>query len=550
MTAKAVPDGLAKSLAAVRGHPGLAALQRGIEKESLRVTAAGALAQTAHPRSLGSPLTHPHITTDFSEAQLELITGVHPSAEAVLAELADIHRFVAAGIGDEALWAASMPCSLPADENIPIARFGTANAGRCKTIYRIGLSHRYGRRMQAISGIHYNFSLPSALWPAIAASRGETPTDDFVTSAYFGLIRNFRRYSWLLIYLFGASPAVAKAFAPTADLPDLDAETLFAPAGTSLRMGRLGYQSAAQGSLHISYNSLAEYAASMRVALTTPYPAYAAIGVTGDAGGGQAPTPAMEPYRQLSTALLQIENEFYGTIRPKRRARSGERPLQALGERGVEYVEVRCLDLDPVLPLGIDATACRFLDVFLLLCLLADSPPDSPAESAALAANQLKVVASGRDPALTLLQGERERSLRSWATAILEQCRSVAAAVDAATGGEAHVAAVADQEAKVGAPERTPSGRTVAALRATGEPFTHWALRHALDHRAWLQSTPLASGRYTAFAAESERSLAEQAALEAAAQEPFDVYLRRFLDLGDQPAPPGQPANAARDAAS
>ena len=540
-----MPDALARSLAAVRGHPGLAALQRGIEKESLRVTTAGALAQTAHPRSLGSPLTHPHITTDFSEAQLELITGVHPSAEAVLAELADIHRFVAAGIGDEALWAASMPCSLPADEKIPIARFGTANAGRCKTIYRIGLSHRYGRRMQAISGIHYNFSLPSALWPAIAASRGEAPTDDFVTSAYFGLIRNFRRYSWLLIYLFGASPAVAKAFAPTADLPPLDGETLFAPAGTSLRMGRLGYQSAAQGSLHISYNSLAEYAASMRVALTTPYPAYAAIGVTGEAAGGQATAPLAEPYRQLSTALLQIENEFYGTIRPKRRARSGERPLQALGERGVEYVEVRCLDLDPAVPLGIDAAACRFLDVFLLLCLLADSPPDSPAESAALAANQLKVVASGRDPALTLQQGERARSLRSWATDVLAQCRSVATAIDAATGGSAHAAAVAAQEAKVVAPELTPSGRMVAALRTNGKPFTHWALGHALDHRAWLQSTPLAAARREDFMAESERSLAEQAALEAAVQEPFDVYLRRFLDLGDQPAPVSAVRNAA-----
>ena len=528
-----MPDALARALSAVRGRPGLAALQRGIEKESLRVTAAGELAQTPHARALGSPLTHPHITTDFSEAQLELITGVHPSAEGVLAELADIHRFVAAHIGDEALWAASMPCELPADEGIPIARFGTANAGRLKSIYRIGLSHRYGRRMQAISGIHYNFSLPSALWPAIAASRGEAPTDDFVTRAYFGLIRNFRRYSWLLIYLFGASPAVAKTFAPTANLPPLDAETLFAPAGTSLRMGRLGYQSAAQGALHISYNSLAEYAASMRVALTTPYPAYEAIGVTGD-----APNSASELYRQLSTALLQIENEFYGTIRPKRRTRSGERPLQALGERGVEYVEVRCLDLDPAVPLGIDAAACRFLDVFLLLCLLADSPPDSPAESATLAANQLKVVASGRDPALMLQQGASERPLHSWAMAILDQCGAVAAAIDAATGGDAHAAAVADQEAKVATPERTPSGRMVAELRAQGEPFTRRALRHALRHRAWLQSAPLAASRRTALAAQSEHSLAEQAALEAATQEPFDVYLRRFLDLGDQPAQP------------
>ena len=538
-------DTLAQALAAVRGHPGLGALQRGIEKESLRVTAEGELSQAAHPQALGSPLTHPHITTDFSEAQLELITGVHGSADAVLAELAAIHRFVAARIGGEALWAASMPCRLPADEDIPIARFGTANAGRCKTIYRLGLSHRYGRRMQAISGIHYNFSLPPALWPAIAESRGEAATQDFVTDAYFGLIRNFRRYSWLLIYLFGAAPAVAKSFAPNAELPHLDAETLFAPAGTSLRMGRLGYQSAAQDALHISYNSLAEYAATMRVALTTPYPAYAAIGVGGD-GGDEPSAPLAEPYRQLSTALLQIENEFYGTIRPKRRTRSGERPLQALGERGVEYVEVRCLDLDPFLPLGIDATTCRFLDVFLLLCLLADSPPDSPAESAALAANQLAVVARGREPALTLQDAGEARSLRSWATAILERCQAVAAAIDGVAGGSEHAAAVAAQLAKVEAPERTPSAGVIAALRESGEPFTRFALRQSQRHRAWLLATPLTDTGATALTQQSERSLDEQSALEAAPQEPFATYLRRFLDLGDQPAAPGERGDAER----
>ena len=189
---------LTAALAALRGRPELAALRRGIEKESLRVTPNGELAKTTHPRRLGSPLTHPHITTDFSEAQLELITGVHGDAAAALAELSDIHRFVYANIDDELLWTASMPCLLGAEEDIPIARFGTSNAGRSKTVYRIGLSHRYGRRMQAISGIHYNFSLPEALWPVIASCRGESADQDFVTRAYFALIRNLRRYSWLL----------------------------------------------------------------------------------------------------------------------------------------------------------------------------------------------------------------------------------------------------------------------------------------------------------------------------------------------------------------
>src|SRR5579862_9327792 len=138
-------------------------LRRGIEKESLRVRPDGSLATTPHPARLGSPLTHPFVTTDFSEPQVELITGVHPSAEAVLHELTEIHQVVYRAMGDELLWASSMPCRLPADDAIPLGQFGSSNVGRAKTIYRMGLSYRYGRRMQTISGIHYNFSLPDPL---------------------------------------------------------------------------------------------------------------------------------------------------------------------------------------------------------------------------------------------------------------------------------------------------------------------------------------------------------------------------------------------------
>src|SRR5438132_8350090 len=270
--------------------PHLRGLRRGIEKESLRVSPDGALAQTPHPRALGSALTHPHITTDFSESQVELITGVHSDAHGVLAELEHLHQFVDARIGDEMLWCASMPCDLPDEDAIPIARYGSSNVARAKTVYRTGLSHRYGRRMQTISGIHYNFSLPDA-----------RSNDD-----YFALIRNFRRHSWLLLYLFGASPAVCSSFVAGREheLERLSDDTLYLPYATSLRMGRLGYQSDAQASLAVSYNDLKSYAASLEEALTKPYPAYQTIGIRqGD------------EYRQLATSLLQIENEFYGTIR-------------------------------------------------------------------------------------------------------------------------------------------------------------------------------------------------------------------------------------------
>ena len=383
----------------------LAGLKRGIEKESLRVRPDGTLATTPHPAPLGSALTHPLVTTDFSESQLELITGVHTIAEACVSELTVIHQAVYRAIGDELLWGASMPCRLPDDSGIPIGRYGSSNVGRAKSVYRTGLAHRYGKRMQMISGIHYNFSLP----------------DERSNGDYFALIRNFRRNSWLLLYLFGASPAVCASFVAgrAHDLQPLSADTLYLPHATSLRMGRLGYQSDAQSSLAVSFNSLETYAASLQDALTRPYPSYEAIGVReGD------------DYRQLGVSMLQIENEFYGTIRPKRVIRPGERPLHALRERGVEYVEVRLMDLDPFRAVGIDAGTCRMLDVFLLHCLLHDSPPDNAQELAAVVANKQRVAARGREPGLRLTRGAEEISLVEWGDQVLGECEVIAAALD------------------------------------------------------------------------------------------------------------------------
>ena len=263
----------------------LRGLRRGIEKESLRVGPDASLAETPHPPALGSALAHPHITTDFSEAQLELITGVHTDAGACVQELTEIHQFVYRNIGDEMLWCSSMPCKLPADDAIPIGQYGRSNSGRLKTVYRTGLAWRYGRRMQTISGIHYNFSL-----------------EGMTSEGYFALIRNFRRIAWLPIYLFGASPAVCSSFVAGRghELQKLGEGTLYLPHATSLRMGRLGYQSDAQSSLHVSYNSLASYGASLYEALTRPYPAYEKIGIKGPDG----------EYRQLATTLLQIERDL------------------------------------------------------------------------------------------------------------------------------------------------------------------------------------------------------------------------------------------------
>jgi glutamate--cysteine ligase len=507
---------------------------RGIEKESLRVTPDGRLATTPHPAALGAALTHPNITTDFSESQIELITGVHPDADACVQELTEIHQFVYRALGDEMLWASSMPCRLPPDERIPLGQYGRSNVGRLKTVYRMGLSLRYGSRMQTISGVHYNFSLSE---PAMASvQRALADTRDavaFRTDAYFALIRNFRRHSWLPLYLFGASPATCRSFVDGRShrLRDLSADTLYLPHATSLRMGPLGYQSDAQRSLAVSYNSLASYAGSLHHALTEPYPQYAAIGIRDDNGG----------YRQLATTLLQIENEFYGTIRPKRRINRGERPLHALTERGVEYVEVRSLDVDPFSPIGVAADTMRFFDVFLLHCLLAESPPDTPEEIATIAQNQYHVAERGREPGLELRRRGETIALADWGRALLGECAPLAAALDRVHGGSAYANAMAAARTAIDDPERTPSARVLREMRERyGNSYVEFALARSLEHRQQIMAKPLAPEAQQRLQHLADESLVRQRAVEESDSFPFEEYRQRYLsrDFGSGPRAP------------
>jgi glutamate--cysteine ligase len=484
----------------------LRGMRRGVEKESLRVNPGNGLALTPHPATLGSALTHPHITTDYSESQLELITGVHPDVQACERELTEIHQFVYRALGDESMWVASMPCGLPADENIPIGTYGTSNVARAKSVYRMGLGLRYGRRMQTISGIHYNWSLPG-----------------LSNDEYFGLIRNFRRHSFLLLLLFGASPAICKSFVEGREheLKPLGASgTLHLPHATSLRMGRLGYQSDAQAALAVSYNSLASYAYSLHGALTRPHPPYERIGVR-NLGG---------EYNQLATSLLQIENEFYGTIRPKRVIFPGERPLHALRERGVEYVEVRCMDLDPFEPVGINADTMRFIDVFLLHCLLSDSPPDSPEELVRLGNNQHRAAARGREPGLTLDRGHAEVPLQAWASQLLDECRPIAESVAQAMGDERYLQALAQAQTLLQRPEVLPSARVLDVMTSDfDQSFVRFVRAQSQATRARLLALPYAVELHARFEAQARESIARQEAIEAMDSLPFEQYRQQYL---------------------
>lgn len=494
LTSPAARDVLARSL-------------RGIEKESLRVTHDGALAMTLHPHALGSALTHPSLTTDYSEALLELITPAEATPEQVIARLDELHRFVYAQLDNELLWNNSMPGPLPADDQIPIAEYGTSNIGRLKHVYRHGLALRYGRTMQCIAGIHYNYSLSEEAWRLLQAQRsGAASAVDFQSACYLALIRNFRRTNWLLMYLFGASPALDRAFlrGRAHSLETFDESTLYRPYATSLRMSDLGYSNTtAQAALQPNYDTLPGYLEALARAVSEPYPPYEALG-----------THRQGSWVQINTNVLQIENEFYSTIRPKRVTRSGERPLHALASRGIQYIEARCLDIDPFEPCGISVETARFLDAYLLVCALDDSPALPPQAYAEANANFGSVTLEGRKPGLALVREGRAVSLRDWADELFERIETAARALDSLRGGGDYAAAVAAQRAKLADPEATPSARVLRLMRERGQSFVAFGLAQSEAHAAYFRARPLEGDAVTAFKALAEQSLAEQAELE------------------------------------
>ena len=501
----------------------------GIEKESLRVDGEGRLALTPHPAGLGAALTHSSITTDYSEALLELITAPHTGHEPLLEELRDIHRFVYGEIGSEVLWNQSMPCGLPPEKDIPIAWFGSSNIGMLKHVYRRGLAYRYCKAMQCIAGIHYNFSFDEAFWPLVPEA-GEPPDmsrQDRQSARYVALIRNFNRYSWLLMYLFGASPALSEDFLQGRphELERLDERTLYLPYATSLRMSDLGYQNKAQAGLKPCYNDLPTYLARLYEAVSTPWPEYEKFGTIRDG-----------EWVQLNTNILQIENEYYSSIRPKRVARTGERPLRALAERGVQYVEVRCMDIDPFLPVGIDETTSRFLDAFLLYCALEDSPLFPEGGHCSRSANNfLTVVKRGREPGLQLNRDGKPIALKTWAMELLDRITACAALLDRVHGETGYSASIAPQRAKVEAPELTPSARVLEALRSSGMTFQAFMFELSRRHAEYFRGNPCSGELLAKFRRLAEQSHAEQQALEREQTGDFAEFVAAYqagLSLG------------------
>ena len=498
----------------------LAAGRKGLERETLRTRTDGALAQTDHPEGLGSALTNAFITTDFSEALLEFVTPAFDDIGTTEQFLADLHRFTYGALGDERLWPNSMPCRVGGDDAIPLARYGSSNVGTMKTVYRRGLGYRYGRTMQTIAGLHFNYSIPTELWPGLAAAAGFAgDVDEFRSVRYLGLVRNHRRLGWLLLYLFGASPAMCKSFLDDSErmLPSLNDDTVFEPYATSLRMSDLGYSNKAQARLAISLNSLDDYVAGLCRAITTPEADYEAIGVKVDG-----------IYRQLNANVLQIENEYYSPMRPKRVARSGERPTLALCRGGIEYVELRSVDLNPYAPTGIALTDAHFIELFLLYCLIKPSPLLDTEELAQAARNQALTARFGRDPALLLVRHGTELLLTDWAAKIVDELAALAALIDKAAGTE-FSAAVNVARARVADAGETPSARLIAELGDRGASFIEHGLAQAAQHRRTLAATPVAADRLDEFQREAAESVARARSIEADDEISFDEYLQQYF---------------------
>ena len=499
---------------------------RGIERESLRMQRNGFLSQADHPQRLGSALTHPHITTDYSEALMEFITPPQSSIEKAFDFLTDIHAVVHRHLEhEEKLWPLSMPCMLDNEENsIRLAQYGTSNIGRFKTLYRHGLGVRYGRRMQTISGVHYNLSFPDELFEQLQHNESDErlknlSLQDYRSHRYFGLIRNFIRLTPLVVFLVGASPSVCKCFMTGREhqlLPLLKG-TLYLPYATALRMGRFGYQNSAQKQLGIHYNDLKSYLDGLQKAVHTPYKAFSRLGLNDAAG---QPT-------QINDHVLQIENEYYSLVRPKQVPQAGETPSDALANRGVAYVELRAVDVNPYSPIGIDQSTAGFLESLALYCLLKDSPELLDDEQDTIERNQAEVVNRGRAPNASIVENGENIAIEDWMHQHLTAIQACATTLDTAYATTLYHDALVVMQQRVNEVDDTLSARVIEDTLAQGGT---WNLGSALaqQHANFYDKHTLSPETLTYFDGLSQQSLQQQQALEKEQQVSFADYLAQF----------------------
>lgn len=503
----------------------LTGILHGVERETLRINRDGGLAQSPHQKALGAALTHDFITTDFSESLLEFITPPEVSVLKTISQLKDVHKFTVANIGDERLWPMSMPCFIENQDAIPIANFGSSNIGKMKTLYRVGLKNRYGSMMQAISGVHFNFSLPDAFWKLwLDKTTGEKANKDTISAGYFALIRNYRRFCWLIPFLYGASPAICSSFIKGKEtkLPfkKLGRGTYYLPYATSLRMSDLGYTNSAQSGLNICYNQVDSYINSLRAAINQPSSEYQKF--SGKKGG---------EYQQLNANVLQIENELYSPIRPKQPTLSLEKPSEALEKRGVSYIEVRALDVNPFSAIGIEENQFYFLDVFLLYCITQPSEMMDAQQYHETELNLRAVVDHGRDPEIKLLNEKQSIGLSTWALQLFNDMQKVALVLDQANGTGRYSSALELERQKVLDPSLTPSAKILERLVSQQWDNGSLGLALAETYKKQLIESDYEYMNAEELAEHARLSIEKQSIIEKQDNVSFDDFLSNYFSV-------------------
>lgn len=501
----------------------------GLEKESLRVNTEGHISQRPHPEALGSALKNPWITTDYAEALLELITPPCNRAHHSLDFLLDVETFVYQHLKDELLWTSSMPCVIRGEEDITIAHYGSSNAGKMKSVYRQGLAERYGKMMQVIAGIHFNYSVPVGFWPAFQEIEGEKakPLQSFINERYMGMTRNIQRYGWLIPYLFGTSPAICKSFISGIPKPEsmqiFNDYTCYEPWGTSLRMGDIGYTNRKEDKRGIkaNYNSLDAYIKSLRDAINTPHEAYEKIGLKFG-----------EDYLQLNTNILQIENEYYSSVRPKQILKGFEKPTDALESRGIEYVELRSVDINAFRPAGLTHQQLYFLELFMLFCLLQESPEIDAQEAKEIDENQSLVAHQGRKPDLELFRNGKTITLSNWANQLFDEMTGVAEILNSVHDETCYVNTIKSQRELVTDASKTPSAMVLDDIMNRDGSYYQFAKRKSEEHRGYFLNRKLDDDIEKKLEMMAIQSLQEQSDLEAEDTLDFDTFLAKYFSGG------------------
>jgi glutamate--cysteine ligase len=495
----------------------------GLEKEGLRVSPAGCISQKRHPEALGSALTNRYITTDYSEALTEIITPPSADREEPLRFMSEAHHFLYQHLDDEILWSTSMPCVVENDELIPIAQYGNSNAGMMKTVYRRGLGHRYGRVMQVIAGVHFNYSVPLPFWHVYQQlEQEEAPIQGFISESYFAMLRNLQRVGWLIPYLFGASPAVCKSFLsgrPTT-LQVFDEYSYYSPYATSLRMGDIGYQNSKEQGTGIKacYDCLDAYLETLSCAIETPCPIYQAMGIKVDGR-----------YEQLNANILQIENEYYSTVRPKQIPEMMEKPIHALQRRGVRYVELRSLDVNAFHPLGIAEEQVFFIEALMLMCLLHESPAINVAEQKEIDWNELTAAHQGRKPGLLLQRNGERVLLQRWGLEICDTIQPICEVLDEGLPGKPYSESLKIQRYRLQDADLTPSARMLNEMRDRGESFFQFAQRMSKQHQHTFSQQEHSGQDQLLLQQEATDSWQRHEELEASDKISFDQFLADYF---------------------